>query len=110
MPDVLFQLPHPSTGPALDDSLTACLVHQLRLHSICFSEVQACTREDPDLQTTCRYVEKGWPHKNKLFQQIMPLFHVRTELESTDGVLLHDGQLVLSKDSSAWHTWVTLGW
>ncbi len=58
-------------------------------------DIHHCLELNPILPIVCQYVENGWSHKVKVPLNIHPFFHVRQELELSDGLLLRDGQLIL---------------
>ncbi len=91
VPDMLSQLPFLAEGPALQDALVACLVRQIRPQGMDLDEVRTQTAQDHFLQSVCHCVQSDWPHKSKAPQSLLPFYHVREELEWSDGVLLRGG-------------------
>ncbi len=57
------------------------LVRQVCLHGISLADVQTATSTDNTLQTVIRFVEHEWPHQARLSTDILPYFHVHSELE-----------------------------
>ncbi len=76
VPDMLSHLPLPSTGDALADGYTDCLISQICPHGISFTEVQQCTTADTMLQSVCHYINSYWPNKSTISAELWPCFHV----------------------------------
>ncbi len=95
VPDALSRLPLPADSEAVEDCYMTHLIRQVRSQGITAEEIRSCMEADPLLPIACRYVEQGWPHKAKIPEKLRPFFHVRQELEISDGLLLRGGRLVL---------------
>ncbi len=94
-PDTLSCLLLPSTGDALTDGCTDCLISQICPHWISFAEVQQCMTADPLLWSMHHHIDTYWPNKSAISAELQSYFHVYSELEHSNGVVLHDGCIVL---------------
>ncbi|XP_042147463.1 uncharacterized protein LOC121836590 [Ixodes scapularis] len=58
-------------------------------------QVQVATAKDPTLQLVTKYLEKGWPAKRMLNQELMPFFQLREELSMVDGIVFREDKVVV---------------
>ncbi len=95
VPDMLSPLPLSTTGPAVDDFDVLCLFQQIQSHSISFSEIKKHTQSDPLLLTVLHFVDTHWLHKDQIPNSLHPFYSVQGELEILEGILLHEGHIVV---------------
>ncbi len=98
VPDALSHLPLVSSGPTLDDEYSNHLVRQLCPHDISLTDVQSVTGSDDILQTVNHFVKRSWPQKAKISANILPFFHIHSEVASC--ILQCDGRIVCQRSCS----------
>lgn len=58
-------------------------------------QVQVATAKDSTLQLVTKYLEKGWPAKRMLTQELMPFFQLREELSMVEGIVFREDKVVV---------------
>ena len=88
--------PPPSTTEELADVAGVEEINQLLTNEATLRRFQAETTNDENLRVVKEYIHKGWPGNPKgLNPKIIPFFHVRDELVTTDGLVFPGDRLVV---------------
>ena len=53
---------------------------------------------DPDFSTLRNYIEKGWPHRSKVLENLIPFYSLRDELSVINGFVLRGECFVIPHD------------
>ena len=88
--------PPPSTTEELANVAGVEEINQLLTNEATPRRLQAETTNDENLRVVKEYIHKGWPDNPKgLNPKIIPFFHVRDELVTTDGLVFREDRLVV---------------
>ncbi|CAN8017459.1 unnamed protein product [Ixodes persulcatus] len=58
-------------------------------------QMQVAMAKDPTLQLVTKYLEKGWPAKEMLTQELMPFFQLREELSMEESIVFREDKVVV---------------
>ncbi|XP_064464578.1 uncharacterized protein K02A2.6-like [Ornithodoros turicata] len=101
--DALSRAPDPASRVQTADADPGLLVSTLvQASPTKLKQIQEATSRDPALQQLAKYIQQGWPeHMADVHPTARPYFHVRSELDVTDGFVCLGQRLVIPADLQA---------